>query len=242
MGKTLYQQYIDHPDVQETEGGGWQFTKAITTDGENYFYQNQTEAVELSSVFGCFLHIFGRINISIAISHWLGVGLDKYAGLKMAQTAGRFKWWQAVPVGLLMYADDASTAIGFQADNKKRFEGNFAVSQWCANLVESGLAKTESQAMMYLDIGFQATVLFWYWMNAHPVARLTLLGLGVTKARAGWGWNGLKPNDYSFPLGGIPLLFGKGRRTPEVLSLIEYVDQWPQRDMSKVLQDLLDKG
>ncbi len=238
MGKTLYQQYIDHPDVEKIDGNQWQFKTPITTDGKQYFYQRQTEAVELSSMSSSFFHIFGRINISIAISHYLGVALDKYAGLQMAKTAGRFKWWQAVPVGLLMYTDDASTAIGFQADNKKRFEGNFAVSQWCANLVESGLAKTESQALMYFDLGMQSTLVFWYWMNAHPIARFTLLSMGVMKARAGWGWNSLKPNDYSFPLGGIPLLFGKGRRTPEVLSLIKYVDQWPKLDMAKALHDL----
>ena len=76
---------------------------------------------------------------------------------------GKYRWWELAAVMGLYTSDDWGTAIGMQSP--WGFEANAGIAEMCNQMVQAGVAKTYSQAVLFLDIGFQLNHLFWWWMK-----------------------------------------------------------------------------
>jgi hypothetical protein len=129
-----------------------------------------------------------------------------------------FNWSLLVLFGALNSFDNYATAIGFQATEQPRmnFEGNPGFSYIIQGLVSQGFAKTESQALLYIDMLFWGSLLMWYVFGSlNSFAKLFLLMIGLGKVNAGAAWIYL-PNQYGFK-DILDLFAGLGKRTPERL-------------------------
>ena len=114
------------------------------------------------------------------------------------------------------FIDDAGTATGFQATEEPRlaFEKNLVASRAIEWFVESGIAKTHSQAFLFMDLLLQASVLFWHFRGVNKTQRIFMYITAINKTLAGYGWWTMKPNEYGLT-SYFHLLAGQGRATPE---------------------------
>jgi len=141
----------------------------------------------------------------------------------------QLKTWELVFVFLGFFIDDVGTSIGLQADEYltdggyKFNEGNpYMVDTWNF-LMENKLAKTETAAHRLIYCYFTFIILMCHfngWLSKG--ARFHLLFTAVIKAYAGYGWWGLKPNDFTIS---DFFTFKDGKPTPwrqsqEALSLM----------------------
>ena len=112
----------------------------------------------------------------------------------------RISWWWPLATSILFSIDDLGTAIGVQAEETPRnmYEANPNLVQFHYRMREWGVATTLTDSVrIFYWINQLHIWLAWQFGFMNTFYKYFLLINGAVKARAGYQWWGLKPNNYT---------------------------------------------
>ena len=139
----------------------------------------------------------------------------KYLSYKWLSTNGRMNWYLFAVVVLLFSVDDVGTSIGLQATEtpKTGFEMNSGFCVFMEYMIINGYTATHTSGFRLVWIvNLLVLCTLQYFGLFGPLTSLYIVYTGLLKATAGYGWWGLKPNEFTIA---DFLLFRPGKVTPD---------------------------